>query len=158
MICRYSVTHHCSAACCSPRTCDPRRRQSSAPYLCKLLWTASSVGETMNRWRQAAPYPQLGVVVAASCRVEAASCDSAQGREIIRDIKLASRSSSSWSWAGRLSTSAPSCSLPCYAAHRAAAWNTKQNKGLMIQNRQLCNSTYDSLAEFYFLATSAAVI
>ena len=45
---------------------------------------------------QAAPYPQLGVVVvvAASCRVEAASCDSAQGREIIRDIKLASSSRS----------------------------------------------------------------
>ena len=100
---------------------------------------------------QAAPYPQLGVVVvvAASCRVEAASCDSAQGREIIRDINLASSSrSSSWSRAGRLSTSAPSCSLSCYAAHRAAAWNTKQNKSLMIQNRRLCNSTY---TKFTFL-------
>ena len=96
---------------------------------------------------QTDPYPQLGVVVAASCRVEAASCDSAQGREIIRDIKLAS-SSSSWSRAGRLSTSAPSCSLSCYAAHRAAAWNTKQNKSLMIQNRRLCNSTY---TKFTFL-------
>ena len=95
---------------------------------------------------QAAPYPQLGVVVAASCRVEAPSCDFAQGREIIRDIKLASHSSRSW--AGRLSTSAPSCSLSCYAAHRAAAWNTKQNKSLMTENRQLCNSTY---TKFTFL-------